>query len=122
MNKEDYAKKLHADGYSCSQCVLMALSDELGIDQDTAAKLGAGMGAGLAIGEICGAASAMAIAEGLRQNDTTANSKLKVMPDVGKLMKEFARPFNGHIRCRDLKGKCGISCNELIIRAIQLID
>lgn len=122
FNREVYAAKLHAEGYSCSQCVLMALADKLGIDLGTAAKIGAGMGAGVAVGEICGAASAMAIAEGLLQNETDANSKLKVMPKVAKLMREFATPFKGNIRCKDLKGKCGVSCDELISRAIKLID
>lgn len=119
---EELSRELHRDGYSCSQCVLMALADKLDIDKNTAAKIGAGLGAGVAVGEICGAASAIAIAEGLRQNDTSADSKKGVMPKVGKLMREFSRPYDGRITCRDLKGKCGATCDELIARAIRLLE
>lgn len=120
--REDISRKLHHEGYSCSQCVLMALADKLGIDNETAAKIGAGLGAGVAVGEICGAASAMAIAEGLRQNDSSADSKKGVMPKVGKLIREFANTYDGRVTCRDLKGKCGATCDELIAKAIRLLD
>lgn len=116
--------KFRKDGYSCSQCVLMALTDKLGIDHQMAIRIGAGLGAGATCGELCGAVNAMAIAEGLKlkPEDATSDSKKIIMPKTSHLMKNFSEPFDGKLTCRDLKGKYGKTCEELIARAICLVE
>ncbi len=120
----DKALELRKEGYSCSQCVLMALVDKLGINDQLAVRIGAGLGSGVTCGELCGAVNALAIAEGLKlkPEEATSNSKKIVMPKTSKLMKEYSEPFDGKLTCRDLKGKCGKTCEELIARAISLAE
>ena len=116
--------KYRKEGYSCSQCVIMAMADKLGIDSELAIRIGAGLGAGVTCGELCGAVNAMAIAEGLKlkPEEITSESKKIVMPKTSRLMKSFSEPFDGKLTCRDLKGKYGTSCEELIARAIRLAE
>lgn len=117
----DNVSRLHEQGYSCSQCVLMTYAPDLGIDTETAARIGAGLGAGVACGEICGVASAMAIVTGLRNQDSSPTSKKAAMSATRRLLDEFSKPFGGKLTCRDLKGKCGMSCDRLIARGIELL-
>ncbi len=121
-NRKKKARRLHAEGYSCSQCVLMACGDLVGLDDVTAAKIGAGLGAGVACGEICGVANAMAIAVGLKNDDSAADSKKRAMPAVRKLCMRFAEPNEGLLACRDIKGKCGRTCDELISDGVGLLE
>lgn len=119
--RETEALRLRQQGYNCSQCVLMACDDIIGIDREMAARLSAGLGSGVARGEICGVANSLAIAEGFRQGDSTPGAKLKVMPNVKRLCDRFSDPYGGKITCRDLKGKCGRSCEELICEGIRIL-
>ena len=125
MNIEDRVElglKFRKEGYSCSQCVLMALTDKLGIEREIAVRIGSGLGAGASCGELCGAVNAIAIAEGLKTDNITPESKKIVMPKVSDLVSKFSKPFGGKVNCRDLKGKCGVPCEELISRAIRLAE
>lgn len=121
MRRVAEGDRLHEEGYSCSQCVLMACAPELGIDAHTAAVVGSGLGAGMAVGETCGVVSAMAIAEGLKRGNAAAGGKLEVMPKVRRLCNEFAGRHGGKLACRDLKGKCGCTCGELIADGIRMV-
>lgn len=119
--RKDKVRELHDKGYSCSQCVLMAYADAMDVDMETAARMGSGLGAGVSVGEICGVASAMAIVAGMRNGDGGAMSKKTVMPKVRALLSDFSGPFGGKLACRDLKGKCGLSCDALIERGVELL-
>ena len=107
-NRKKKARRLHAEGYSCSQCVLMACGDLVGLDDVTAAKIGV--------------ANAMAIAVGLKNDDSAADSKKRAMPAVRKLCMRFAEPNEGLLACRDIKGKCGRTCDELISDGVGLLE
>ena len=120
--RQDYAIELRGKGYNCAQCVLMSLSDKLGVDEDMAAKLTAAFGSGFAAtGEICGAMSALGIAEGLAGNDSTPQAKLKAMKATKVMFDQFKDENGGRFRCRDLKGKEDTrSCPELIRQAVAI--
>lgn len=120
--RQDYAIELRGKGYNCAQCVLMSLSDKLGVDEDMAAKLTAAFGSGFAAtGEICGAMSALGIAEGLAENDSTPQAKLKAMKATKVMFDQFKDENGGRFRCRDLKGKVDArSCPELIRQAVEI--
>lgn len=122
ISRKEKARRLHDKGYSCSQCVLMACADMTGIDEEMAARIGAGLGAGVACGEICGVAGAMAIAVGLRNGDSASDGKKRAMPEVRQLCKRFAEPNGGLLACRDIKGKCGRACDELIADGVRLLE
>lgn len=116
------AHRLHSAGYNCAQCVLMSLSDKLSLDENTLATIGAALGAGVSRGEICGVPNAMAIAIGLKQSDSAPDGKKRAMPVTKKLTDEFCMPYDGRITCRDLKGKCGAGCDQLIAEGINILN
>lgn len=122
LEKKEIAGELHGQGYSCAQCVLMAYAPECCISGETAARIGAGLGAGVSCGEICGVASAMAVVAGLRGSDSGPMSKKAAMAETRRLLDSFSKSFGGKVACRDLKGKCGVSCNELIERGVELLS
>ena len=119
---QDYAIDLRKKGYNCAQCVLMSLSDKLNIDENLAAKLTAAFGSGFAgSGEICGAVSSLGIAEGLKENNSGPEAKIKVMKSTRQLLEKFKEENGGRFLCRDLKGKEGArSCPELIRQSIAI--
>lgn len=54
------------DGYNCSQAVLGAFCDEIGMDFNTAMKLSSSFGGGMGrMREVCGACSAMFMIAGI---------------------------------------------------------
>ena len=63
INKEikkaqDHAIDLRNQGYGCAQCVLMELSDKIGLPEKHAERMGAAFGSGFAgTGGICGVIS-----------------------------------------------------------------
>jgi len=122
-SKHDKVRKavdFHNSGYNCSQSVLMAFAAEAGISEDLAARCGAGLGGGVgALGEICGVVTGMGIAEGLMGNGSN-DSKKRAVPIVNRLGRTFGTKA-GCIRCRDLKGKCGFSCDELIRMGVEIL-
>ena len=119
---QDQAIALRGQGYNCAQCVLMSLADRLRVDKETAAKTTAAFGSGFAAtGEICGAMSSLGIAEGLAENDSTPNAKLKAMKATKEMFERFKEENGGRFRCIDLKGKDDArSCPDLIRQAIAI--
>lgn len=120
--RQEYAIALRKKGYNCAQCVLMSLSDLLDIDENLAAKLTAAFGSGFAgSGEICGAISSIGIAEGIKENNSGPEAKIKVMKSTRQLLEQFKEENEGRFLCRDLKGKEGMrSCPELIRQAVAI--
>lgn len=120
--RQAFAIELRGQGYNCAQCVLMSLSDRLGVDEGMAAKMTAAFGSGFAAsGEICGAMSALGIAVGLAENDATPQAKLKAMKMTHAMFNRFKEENGGRFRCHDLKGKADArSCPDLIRQAIRI--
>ena len=59
MTKQEAAQANFSKGYNCCQAVLVAFQEELGMTEEQAARLGSGMGGGVArLRELCGAMSA----------------------------------------------------------------
>jgi hypothetical protein len=55
MTHIEKANKLFVRKFHCSQAVFAAFSDELGLTQEQALKIGACFGGGMRKGEVCGA-------------------------------------------------------------------
>jgi C_GCAxxG_C_C family probable redox protein len=67
MNKRDKAIELFSCGNSCSQAILIAFAEDVSIDEQTAFRIGAGLGGGIGRTQnICGAINAGAIILGLK--------------------------------------------------------
>lgn len=103
----EMARFLFRLGYNCSQSVLGAFAEDLGMDLDTALRISCSFGGGMGrLREVCGAVSGMFMICGLTNGYTT--------PETGalkathyKLVQELARIFrerHGSIVCRELLG------------------
>lgn len=108
MTKRRLAEKNFLDGYSCTQAVVMAFADELGVDGDILVRVSSSFGGGLGrLREVCGAVSAMGIVVGLREGKDFSKegiqAKAAQYATVQRLAGEF-RDINGSIVCRDLLG------------------
>ena len=121
-NRQDHAIELRAKGYNCSQCVLMALSDKIGLSEKQAARIGAAYGTGFAgTGGICGVISILGVAEGMLSKGYAPEDKSKVMWNTKALLDKFKESNNDRFLCRDLKGKEDAKkCPDLIKESIEL--
>ncbi len=99
------AQELFDAGYSCAQSVFGALAPEVGVDLDTALKLSAVFGGGLArTGGTCGALSGALMAYGLKFGTSEISPEIKERMYRGS--EDFVAAF------RKLQG--ATTCNELI--------
>jgi C_GCAxxG_C_C family probable redox protein len=101
------AMELFKQGYNCSQSIVGAFCNDIGMDFETAVKLASSFGGGMGkLREVCGAVSGMFIVVGLKygyadRKDTSAKA------EHYKLIQSLAREFNeknGSIICRELLG------------------
>lgn len=103
--KKDKAMELFLEGYNCSQAVLGAFCEDLGLDSETALKLSSSFGAGMGkLREVCGAVSAMFMIAGLADgysNPDATKEKAEHYKKIQELAEEFKKK-NGTIICREL--------------------
>lgn len=113
------AEKLFKKGYSCSQAVLAAYGDQLGLDKEVALKLGAGFGGGMGgMALTCGAVTGSILVIGMKYGHTKARDK-NAKQKTQELVREFTENFqakNGSISCKELMG-CDISTVEGLKKA-----
>lgn len=99
------AKDLFRQGYNCSQSVIAAFCDEIGLEFETALKIASSFGGGMGrLREVCGAVSGALMVLGMKYGYTDPldqNSKTMHY----KLIQDFAKDFEkecGSIICREL--------------------
>ncbi len=101
----DAAYQLFLSGYNCSQSVIGAFSDEIGIPFELAMKLFEGLGGGMGRMRLtCGAVSAMSCLVGLVFSHGKAD-ELENRAVVYEKVREMAAKFeeaNGTVICREL--------------------
>lgn len=121
------AVKLHDEKYNCTQSVVLAFSDEIGIDKDVLAKLVSNLGGGFGYsGEVCGAASGMAIVSGFfgEWNDIKdVKSKMESYNTIKALIEQFRENANDS-RCdelRKLRKDGGKTCAQLIEMCADMV-
>ncbi len=99
------AAELFKQGYNCSQSVVGAFCEELGIDFDTAIKLVSPLGGGMGrLREVCGAVSGMFLLTGIVFGYTEPNN-LEVKGKLYERVQELAKRFKAKrstIICREL--------------------
>jgi C_GCAxxG_C_C family probable redox protein len=106
--KPELAGTLFRQGYNCSQAVLGAFSEELGLPFETAVKLSCSFGGGMGrMREVCGAVSGMFMVAGFLYGTTDKDGEAEKAAHYA-LIQEMARRFkeknNGTIICRELLG------------------
>lgn len=106
MTRVEKGEELFRSGYNCSQAVIGAFCDDLGLDFDTAMKLSEGFGGGFARMRLtCGAVSAMAMVVGMLMSRGAGegNTRMEVYEKTKELADKFAA-VNGSVVCGDLLG------------------
>lgn len=106
-SRKEKAMELFSQGYNCSQSVVLAYADVLGLDWDQAAKMSASFGGGLGrMRHVCGSVSGMSMVAGMMtatSDPKNSEQKKENYEVVQKLAKEFENR-NGSIICRELLG------------------
>jgi len=99
------ARAFFMEGCSCSQSVVLAFQDLLGVDEPTLRRLSIGLGAGVGrLREVCGTVGAMAMVAGTMarpEGKDNRQQKSDTYAIVQQLAGEF-RQKNGTIVCREL--------------------
>ena len=128
--KENVAEavKNYQSGYTCSQAVICAYADKIGLDRETAFRMFEGFGAGFGgLQEVCGAFSAAAAVISYSTSDGKLNSSQSKQTTFVKI-KEAASAFEekfSSIVCRDvLSGEKPqpLKCGEKVRIAAELVE
>lgn len=105
--KSEKAKELFKRGYNCSQAVVAAFAEDLGVDEETLIKLSSSFGGGMGrLREVCGAVSGMFMVAGLKYGYSSPDAKEEKTEHYARIQ-ELAEAFtkeNGSIICRELLG------------------
>lgn len=98
MTKGELARELFLSGYNCTQAVVLAFADEIGLDKALIARLTMGFGGGISrLREVCGAVSGMTfVISALYPEDKTSVYK-RVQETAG-----IFREKHGSVVCREL--------------------
>ncbi|WP_405268449.1 C-GCAxxG-C-C family protein [Methanobrevibacter sp.] len=113
MKNIEKAVQLFENGYVCSQAVFATFSQDLGLSEEQALKIGACFGSGMRKGEVCGACTGALMALGLKYGE----SKAKSNEVCEKFLDEFEKE-NGSYICRDLLN-CDIRTEEGVKYALD---
>ncbi len=106
-NHKELAKAYFLEGYNCTQSVLLAFHEELGLDKETAASLASPFGGGMGrLREVCGTVSGMFLVLGLKcgySSPKDQDGKKQLYEQVQELAGIFQK-HHGSIVCRELLG------------------
>lgn len=101
------AEEMFSQGYLCSQSVFATFSEMLGLDKETALKIGNGFGGGIARKqEVCGAVSGAIMLIGLKYGKIQADDNIsheKTYAMVDNFCNEFTKR-NKSINCYEILG------------------
>ena len=101
------AVKLFKEGYNCSQAVIGAYCEELGMNLETALRLASSFGGGMGrLREVCGAVSAMFMVAGLKYGyaDPKDRALKQKHYELIQILSQRFKERNGSIICRELLG------------------
>ncbi len=119
------AHKLHKEGYSCSQVVVMTYADVFHLDEKLASQLGAPFGGGIArMQEVCGCIFGTTLLSAFISPAPDPSDRMAVIENR-KLVRAFIDQFKaeyGDIICRNLmkSGKDHL-CVNYIISSVKII-
>lgn len=141
MDRSNKALELFVNGHSCSQSILVAFADKVGIDEKTAFRIAAGLGGGIGRTQnICGAINAGAIVLGLHHGNYPPDdqkSKSRIAGLVGKFISDCNKEL-GATQCLDLikvdlnnseqkkfaneSGHLAKICNNAVLKVAEILE
>lgn len=107
MTRGDKAYELFMQGYNCTQSVVVAYADMLGMDEQTAARLASGFGGGMGrMREVCGAFSGVVMVMSwlYGYSEPTDTENKTALYEKIRLLADRFREQNGSIICKELLG------------------
>ncbi len=103
--RTEKAKELFVAGYTCSQAVLMAFAEDIGLEESLAAKISCGFGGGMGgLRNICGAVTGIFMAANMLYGFETPNDpdhKTRHYATIRELAAAFTNEYDTFI-CKDL--------------------
>ena len=113
MKHTELAKHYFEQKFHCSQSVLVAFAEELGLSEEQALKLGACFGRGMCKGEVCGACTGALMALGLKYGQTAVDDleSRKKTNDITVRFMDLFKKENGSYICKELLG-CDLATAE----------
>lgn len=114
------AFSLRKKGYNCSQCIMMAYSNDLKMPEQMLASMSCSCGGGYGgSGELCGVLASIGMIYSTLRCESPGD-KAKIYKVVRQMKDEFEKKY-GYCRCRDLKGG-RIPCENLIEGGIRILN
>ncbi len=113
MTHNEKALKVFWDKFNCSQAVLVAFAEELGLSEEQALNIALCFSGGMRKGEVCGAVSGALMVIGMKYGQSgncEADIKAKAYSKAAEFMEKFQIENCSYI-CRDLLG-CDISTDD----------
>lgn len=113
MDKVTRAVALFGRGYMCSQAVFAAFSEQFGITEKQALRIGGCFGGGMNKAEVCGACTGALMVLGMRYGQVDLNdfdSRMAENAKAVQFLDEFKKRKGSYI-CRDILG-CDISTKD----------
>ena len=108
MTHKEKARQLIQQQYHCTQALLGAFADDMGMDLKTALKIGTCFGGGMRQGGVCGCISAALMVLGMMFGNYDAQDREKEVYGIKKTeeyIRRFSERMNGAVDCRDILGK-----------------
>lgn len=106
-SRPDYARRLFLEGYNCTQAVVGAFCDEMGMDFEQAMLICCGYGGGIArLREVCGSfiGAVMVLDVMYGSTDPSDHAAKSAQYQRIQRMAEKFRQKNGALVCRELLG------------------
>lgn len=135
-SRGERGEKLFSAGYNCAQAVLLAFDDVTGLEEDTAVKISAPFGGGMAqMREVCGTVTGAFMVLGIcdAQTDPKDRQARHHLYDKARAFAERFREEQGSIICGELLGlrpfpdgskteRKKTPCGKLVRFAIELLE
>lgn len=113
MDNISKAADLFGQGFMCSQAVFAAFSEQFGISEKQALRIGACFGGGMSKAEVCGACTGALMVLGMKYGQSDIDdleSRAAESARASRFLEEFKKR-NGSYICREILG-CDISTDE----------
>ncbi len=107
MSHVERAVRRFAEGFNCSQAIISAYAEPLGLEEEIALKIAAGFGGGMGrLGRTCGAVTGAFMVLGLRYGRNSPDQAAKER--IYARIREFADRFNARNASLTCKGLLGV--------------
>ncbi len=120
MTHEEKALTYFQNGFHCSQSVLAAYAEEIGLTEEQALRIAYCLNSGMRKGEVCGACSGALLVLGMKYGQCKKddlNSRALANQKTVDFMEQFKKE-NGSYICNDILG-CDISTAEGVKYAME---